>query len=114
MVNLKEYERNNILIIEIYGELDSGSVPEFSVKFKQIREKSLLKKIILDLSSLSFISSAGWSFIIEEAKKIKKSGGDMKIASMNEAVKRVYNLVGIEVLLKSFDNLDDAIKDYEK
>jgi len=110
MFELKSYEKNGFIIVELSGELDSSSVPEFLSKLKKIWECKA-KKIILDMKNMEFISSSGWSAIIEECKKLRAASGDMKIACLNKKMKRIFDVVGINVLIKYYESIEDATKD---
>ena len=39
-------------------------------------------RIIVDLSEVTYISSAGWGIFISEIKRVRREAGDIKLASM--------------------------------
>ncbi len=112
--DIKESEEGEIRVVELNGELDSSSVPVFSLRFKEISEKHASKKYVLDMKGLEFISSAGWTAFLNECKQLRAAGGDLKIAAMQADAKRVYDLVGIDSVIENFETVKEAVKSYGK
>jgi len=112
--DIKENEDGEIRIVELYGELDSSSVPVFNLRFKEVSEKHGPKKYILDMKELVFISSAGWTVFLNEYRKLRASGGDLKLAAMQPDAKRVYSLVGIDKVIENYETVKEAVKSYAK
>jgi anti-anti-sigma factor len=111
---IKENKDGEIVIVELYGELDSSSVAAFSLGFKEISGKHGPVKYVLDLKELEFISSAGWTAFLNEFKQLRSSGGDLKIAAMRPDSKRVYALVGIDGVIESHETVKEAVNSYAK
>lgn len=111
---IKENLDGEIIIVELYGELDSSSVAAFNLGFREIATKRGPLKYVLDLKGLEFISSAGWTAFLNEYKELRASGGDLKFAAMRHDAKRVYALVGIDGVIESHETVKDAIKSYAK
>jgi stage II sporulation protein AA (anti-sigma F factor antagonist) len=103
-----------IIIVELYGELDSSSVAAFNLGFREITVKHGPKKYVLDLKGLEFISSAGWTAFLNEFRQLQASGGDLKLAAMKPDAKRVYALVGINGVIESHETVKEAVKSYAK
>ena len=111
---IRENEDLGIIIVELFGELDSSSVAAFSLGFREIIGKRGPKKYVLDLKGLEFISSAGWTAFLNEFKQLRSSGGDLKLAAMRPDAKRVYALMGIDGVMESHETVKDAVKSYAK
>jgi anti-anti-sigma factor len=111
---IREKEDGEITIVELCGELDSSSVAAFNLGFREISGRRGPKKYVLDLKGLEFISSAGWTAFLNEYKQLKASGGDLKLAAMQQDAKRVYELVGINGVIESHETVKEAVKSYAK
>jgi anti-anti-sigma factor len=70
-------------------------------------------RIVVDLGSVTYISSAGWGIFISEIKKIRRNGGDIKLAAMVPEVREVFELLEFNSILLPFNNKGDAIADFE-
>ena len=81
------------------GRLDSNSGPVF--------EKELLgyidggsRRLLLDLSQLGYISSAGLRVILVAAKKMKTAGGKLVLAGLSAQVAEVFEISGFNRILE--------------
>jgi anti-sigma B factor antagonist len=70
-------------------------------------------RIVVSLDGVSYISSAGWGIFISEIKRIRRNGGDIKLAGMVPDVREVFELLEFNSILKPFDSIDAAIRDFE-
>jgi len=70
--------------------------------------------IIVDLGNVDYVSSAGWGIFISEIKGIREKGGDLKLVRMIPEVYEVFELLEFHYILKAFDTLEEAIKDFER
>ncbi|HPI03209.1 MAG TPA: STAS domain-containing protein [Candidatus Goldiibacteriota bacterium] len=111
---IKESTDKGIVIAELRGELDSSSVAAFTLGFKEISDKHGKAKYILDLKALDFISSAGWTAFLNEFRRLGALGAEIKLASMQPDAKRVYSLVGIDGVIKSYETVKEAADSYGK
>jgi len=69
-------------------------------------------RIIVDLGGVTYISSAGWGIFISEIKRIRRNGGDIKLAAMAPEVREVFELLEFGNILKPFERASDALKDF--
>jgi anti-anti-sigma factor len=71
-----------------------------------------VKKILLDLTNLDFISSAGLRVLLATAQELKEDGGDLRVCSLNREVKEVFDISGFSTLLMVFDNEAKALSGF--
>jgi len=89
---------DEIQVARPQGRLDSNSGPVF--------EKELLghidggsRRVLLDLSQLSYISSAGLRVILVAAKKMKAVGGQLVLSGLSAQVAEVFEISGFNRIL---------------
>ena len=70
-------------------------------------------RIVVDLGGVTYISSAGWGIFISEIKRIRRNGGDIKLAAMIPEVREVFELLEFNSILSPFDRKGDAVKEFE-
>ena len=68
--------------------------------------------IVVDLSGVEYISSAGLRVLAAVQVKSKAEGGDMKLSGLNERVSRVFNIIGFDLLMSIHDTADAAIANF--
>lgn len=69
-------------------------------------------RIVVDLGAVRYISSAGWGIFISEIKRIRRNGGDIKLAGMTPEVREVFDLLEFNSILKPFDDTKEALSDF--
>ena len=65
--------------------------------------------IVVDMSAVEYISSAGLRSLADVLVKCRDEGGDLKIAALNERVTRVFKIIGFDLLMSVTDTPDAAI-----
>ena len=102
---------NDVKVVQIEGELDTGSSPNAQNQLDQLRGQGV-KKMLLDLTNLDFISSAGLRVLLATAQELKEDGGDLRVCSLNREVKEVFDISGFSTLLMVFDNEAKALSGF--
>ena len=99
-----KYKNYNLsLTIYIYGELDECSASNA----KNILDKLLLdnlntKKVVFDLSGLSFMDSTGVGLLIGRYKKLKQFNIPSYISGASVATEKVIELAGLYNIMPKF------------
>lgn len=102
---------NDVKVVQIEGELDTGSSPEVQSHLDQLREQGA-KKILLDMTKLDFISSAGLRVLLSTAQELKGDGGELRLCNLNETVKEVFDISGFSTLLMVLETEDSALSNF--
>ncbi len=104
---------NNISVIKVGGYIDTTTSAELEHSLDSLLDLHCYN-IIIDLTNVDYISSAGWGIFISEIKGIREKGGDLKLVSMIPDVYEVFELLEFHYILKAFDTLEEAIADFDK
>ena len=106
-------QQSDISIIRVGGYIDTTTSSELERALDSLL-KAGVYWIIIDLGNVDYISSAGWGIFISEIKGIRERGGDLKLARMIPDVYEVFELLEFHYILKAFDTVEDAIKDFDR
>ena len=79
------------------GRLDTASAPEFEKKLGEILDG--ISELILDMTKVEYVSSAGLRVILK-IQKVMFSQGKMKLIGVNESVMEVFEITGFSNILK--------------
>lgn len=80
--------------IAIEGRLDTLTAPDFEAEMKQYKLGEVTE-IVLDLSELEYISSAGLRALLQ-AYRSMKMGGVMRVTNANEITRKVFEVTGFD------------------
>jgi len=99
---------NGVSVLKVSGYLDTTTSDELENALSGLLQKNE-SKIVIDLSGVNYISSAGWGIFISEIKNIRHKGGDLKLCGMVGDVFEVFQLLEFNSILEAYDSTDDAI-----
>jgi len=109
----KAGKNNSVSIIKVGGYIDTTTSSELEHALSSLL-KAGSHNIIIDLGNVDYVSSAGWGIFISEIKGIREKGGDLKLVRMIPEVYEVFELLEFHYILKAFDSIEDAIRDFER
>lgn len=105
-------ERNDegsISVLKLSGKLDHHTAPGFKTAFAALCEERRYR-IIVELSQLQYISSAGLNVLMQFIDEIRQHEGDIKITNALPSVYRIFDLVGYTHLYEFYDRKEEALK----
>ena len=108
-MEITEERRGDILILRIIGKLDSSTSKDLEEKILSIIASSQ-GKLVIDLSQLDYVSSAGLRVFLLAAKRMDGAKGKMILCSLKDAVKQVFDIAGFSSLLNLTASTEEAIK----
>jgi anti-sigma B factor antagonist len=108
-MEITKEKRNGITCLRIEGNLDASNS---SIAEKSIRDAIDAEgaNLIINLSELQYISSAGLRVILVVAKDIKTKSGKIVLCSMTESVKKVFDISGFTSIFDLQENIEAALK----
>ncbi|MCD4814294.1 STAS domain-containing protein [bacterium] len=108
-----DYEGANleIAIIRVTGLIDTDTSRSVSRALEDVIAKKQFK-VIMDLSRVDYISSAGWGIFIGELKELRRQGGDLKLACLTPEVDDIFKLLEFFNVLSTFDAVEDAVRSF--
>ena len=95
--------------MKIDGKFDAVSAPEAEKVIADVIGDGV-KKIVVDMEKVRYISSAGLRTLLIAAKEIKAVKGKIVICSMIESVKKVFEISGFSTIFETCDTEVEAIK----
>jgi len=73
-----------------------------------------MRKIILDLTDVRYVSSAGLRVIIAGAKTLKKNNGEIRLSTPNKTVYEILEMSGLKKFFKIYPDNNAAIQSFSK
>jgi len=96
--------------IKLVGRLDMPGTEAISLKFTNLAA-SAARRVVVDLTGVSFLASIGIREFITNAKTLQLRGGRMVLfVGDNTAVAKTLQVTGIDALIPMFADLAEADK----
>ncbi|MEJ2721437.1 MAG: STAS domain-containing protein [bacterium] len=106
-------DTDGVTILKVSGYLDTTTAGELETALYSLLKKDIYK-IVIDLSGVTYISSAGWGIFIGEIKDIRNHGGDLKLAGMVGDVFEVFQLLEFQSILEAHPTTEEAVEAFAK
>lgn len=100
--------RNDVTIISVAGSMDATTAPEFDEAWKKVLADGVTK-LVVELKSVEYISSAGLRSILMIAKTCRAQKVSLAFAGMQAMVADMFKLSGFMSILKTFPDVETAI-----
>ena len=110
-MDISVQQSDQISIVSIAGSIDAVTADQITGCIDE-RISSGEKHLLLDLSEVEFMSSAGLRVILSALKETRQQGGDLYLAGAQGGVDRVLKMSGFSKILKTYDSVDNAIAQF--
>lgn len=113
MVEVKKLKEADFEILVIIGEVDASSSIELDNAMKEAVEEGN-KNLLIDCSSLDYISSAGLGVFMSYLDEIKNKDITLIFFGLNDKVLNVFKILGLDQLLhieKDYESAKAALNE---
>ena len=101
----------NITSVAVSGSVDALTAPDLARAIvDQIAEGHVY--LVVDLTGVEFMSSAGLRTLLGAVKESRSQGGDLRIASTNPGIDKVLKMSGFNNIAKVFTSNADAVASF--
>ena len=97
-------ELDNCLYIQITEEIDHHSTQIIRRKMDNEITRFMPRKVVFDLSKVSFMDSAGIGLLIGRYKLAKMLGGVAEITNTSKSIEKVLEMSGITRIIPIIQN----------
>ncbi len=112
---LKEFiDCGTALVAVLEGEIDQRTAACVRSKIDVEFELSGKRDLVLDLTDVSFMDSAGIGLIIGRWKNVNSIGGKTAVAGCGQKLKKIIELGGVGRLMGLYPDYRSAVKEFMK
>jgi len=101
-------ESGDVRVLSFQGNLDTNTSPDAESEINGLIDGGA-QKLLVNFEKLDYISSAGLRVLLATAKKLKASGGDLKICCLNQTVQEVFDISGFATILSVASSEEEAL-----
>ena len=109
MVQIDKVQENDISTLVINGDIDASSSIQLDDSLGAV-VGSGASKILIDCAGLNYISSAGLGVFMSYIEEINTKNIQMAIFGLNEKVRNVFDILGLDQLLTIVNTEKEALE----
>lgn len=97
-------------VVRLASTLDAASASSLRDLFTELADGDAVQ-VLVDLSAVPFIDSAGLGVLIGACRRLRALDGDMRLAGPRPHVSSVLRMTGISRVIQVYNTVDDALSD---
>ena len=97
---------NDVWVVDIDGELGTQNVRQFDKMLDSIVTRQY-SRVVLDFSGLAHLDYKLVPHLVDRVVELQCSGGDLKVASVNQYILNILHAMGFEEEL--YPSVEDAV-----
>ena len=109
-MDISEDRKAGAVILALSGKLDATTAKTFEEKILQVISSGA-QRLIVDLSLLEYVSSAGLRVFLLAAKRLQPTNGKISLCGLQDHIRQVFDLAGFSSIFSIYSSRDAAIKD---
>ena len=99
-------------LVAVNGSVDALTAPDLA-EFINTQFAEGNSNIVVDLSQVEFMSSAGLRALLTALKESRQQGGDLRLAAAPPGVEKVLKMSGFLSIMKSFPGVEEALESFK-
>ncbi|MGH9187522.1 MAG: STAS domain-containing protein [Acidimicrobiales bacterium] len=107
MLDIQVEEADGCTVCRPVGELDAYTVGQFREKLAELASSD---RLLIDLSSVPFMDSAGLGALIGGIRRAREQGGDVAVACSRPTLTRLLHTTGFDRIVPVTQTVESAAK----
>jgi anti-sigma B factor antagonist len=98
----------DVHVVELQGELDANTSPVAQQQILPLATSG--SRILLDMSGVSFMSSAGLRLLLSTYRQVASQGGTVALAGLSEDLKDTMSMTGFLSFFNLYETADSGVQ----
>jgi len=106
-------EVDGVTIVRLRArELDETKIQRLNQELGEAVEEPQRQRLVVDLEAVAFLTSTGIGAMIALQKRLKASGGIVKLCGLHADIRSLFSITQVDRLFDIQANADDAVKSF--
>jgi len=101
----------DVMVIDVEGQLIVGNRQELKQKILDELDGGE-RKFVVNFSETGYIDSSGLGVLVSLSKKIREQEGVLRLASLNEDLRTLFELTKLDTLFRITDTKEEALEGF--
>jgi anti-sigma B factor antagonist len=110
-MNFSISDAGGVVLVQVDGELIVGNREEFKQSVLE-RVDAGDRKFVVDFRESSYIDSSGLGALVSLSRKIRESGGELRLAGLNEDLRTLFELTKLDTLFQISESRELALENF--
>jgi anti-sigma B factor antagonist len=97
-----------IVIVSVDGQLIVGNRQDLKNLVHEALDRGG-RKFVIDCTRTGYIDSSGLGALVSMSRKVRESGGELRIAGLNEDLRALFELTKLDTLFRILDTPEQAL-----
>jgi anti-sigma B factor antagonist len=102
---------SGVVVVGVDGQLIVSNRHELKQKVLDAAEGGA-RKVLIDFTNTGYIDSSGLGALVSLAKKLRESGGELRLAGLNEDLRTLFELTKLDTLFQIAESADTGLKGF--
>ncbi len=104
-------KNDDVTLIEVEGQLIVGNRQDLKNQVMEQLEGGDLK-FVIDFANTGYIDSSGLGVLVSLSKKIREQGGELRLSSLNDDLRTLFELTKLDTLFKITNDKEEALEGF--
>ena len=104
-------EGNNVLVVDVIGDLDARSAADLKLTLNEKIEKGHIW-VLVNLSEVPYMDSAGLGVLVSGLKNANRQNGDLKLWGLQPDVRNIFELTRLNKVFQIFEDEESALASF--
>jgi anti-sigma B factor antagonist len=100
-----------VTVVDVDGQLIVGNRQELKQKVLTQLEQGE-RKFLVDFTNTGYIDSSGLGVLVSLSKKIQEQEGELRLASLNEDLRTLFELTKLDTLFRIADTREAGLEGF--
>jgi anti-sigma B factor antagonist len=111
-IELEAFPRDGMTVVAVRGEIDGSSAPSLQEKILPLLQNDAA--LVLDLSAVSYMSSAGLRMLLLLYRQAASHNGQVALAGLAESIRDTMEVTGFLKFFTVASSVDEALQMLKK
>ena len=104
-------KNGEVTVVDVEGQLIVGNRQELKQKVLEELEGGE-RRFVIDFQETGYIDSSGLGVLVSLSKKIREQGGELRLSSLNEDLRTLFELTKLDTLFRITDDKSQALEGF--
>ena len=100
--------KDGVLIVSVDGQLVVSNRQEFKQLVLDEVERGA-RQVVVDFDGTAYIDSSGLGALVSLGKRIRESGGELRLAALNDDLRTLFELTRLDTLFPLYSTRAEAL-----